>query len=1154
MRISYAVAALAVVSFGVVCADEPMNIVTVAGRMPFTGDGGPALAARIGAPLGIAADAAGNILVGDTSDNLVRFVNRTGQSVTFGGQPIQAGKIASIAGTGLAGYNGDGIPATLADVTEVTGITFDAPRNVFYISDTFNQRIRKIDPVTGIITTVAGTGQFSFNGNTDPQTGHPLATEANLTFPGPPAFDASGNFYVNDGGGAMVRRVDAVTGFISTVAGGNARAGTATAGSTVVTMSDTSGFSAGIAVFGPGLPPLGATVVSVTPNLSITIAPAPTQGGAITLTTTARGYGGDGGPATAAMIYLPVALFLDPSGNLYISDAVNQRVFCVNLSNANVTVFGKVIQPGNIATVVGGGTGPFSDPAQIGDGGPATAAHLGSPGSLAFDSEGNLFISDGGYRIRRVDHAAATITTIAGGIPGNFKFDLGPSNQGAVGPAGITVDGSGNLLIADDGFNCVRMIAPPLDGTGIISTVAGGGTPPLNDNGPATAANLNSPALIAFDASGNLFFVDSGNNRIRRIDATTQIITTVVGNGGVTNPMQTDLGDGGPSAQATVNNATGLTFDASGNLYFCDTNNNRVRMVAPPLDGTQTITTVVGGTGTPTDFFQSNLGDGGEAIAATCNRPRGPAFDLSGNLYFADVNNARIRKVTLPDNGIMANGIITTVVGTGVFTDAAQDNLGDNGPANQATVNGARFVTFDAYGNLYTPDVNNLRVRKVTAHADANGKPLPLRGCETITTVAGNGLLYATNHKPFGDAATSYSITNPRQIAPTRADASGAISLYFVDFHDSVLYKVTATDGVIDGDADDLFTGSAGSVGDQTVNGFNGDGIPATSALLNTPVGVALDASGNIYIGDYGNNRIRRLNVAAKTVSVNTNADGAGGIAARVELNSGRTPSQLSGVTLRAVDALGGVLDASGHPTDAFSGTDLGADPTDAQAEVFNFGSHPALLGGAGFRVEAVFSQTDGKAFSGDARFSIAWSPPTNITYGTLLSSAQLNATASALGVDITGNTTVTYNPPLGTVLNAVGGRALQAHFVPNNPTLGTADWTVPINVTYGISPLYDPTKIVNSGADIPLKLYLSDVNSTDVSSSSVVLHATALTQAGTGTPGVLTADFRFDPTLGPSGGYILNLKTTGLSTGTWQLSFTVSGDPVTHSVSFQIR
>jgi sugar lactone lactonase YvrE len=1154
-RIFLAVASLAAaVSFGVVSADEPMNIVTVAGRAPYTGDGGPALLGKIGAPEGLALDGSGNIYIGDTQNTLIRFVNRTGGSVTVGGQTILPGNIASVAGTGLVGYDGDGIAATSANLAGARGVFFDKKRNVFYIVDIQNHRIRKVDAGTGIISTVAGTGVTGFNGDTDPQTGHPLAIEANLTFPESVGSDAAGNIYLSDAGGVRVRRVDAATGFISTVAGGNARAGTTTAGSAVITMADTSGFSVGDAVFGPWIP-LGATIVSVVPNASVTISQAATQGAAITLASTGKGFSGDGGPATAAMINLPEGLILDASENLYFIDNANQRVRFVNRSNASVTIAGQVIQPGNIATVVGGGTGPFSDPAKIGDGGPATLARLGGPLGLVFDSNGNLFIGDNGAgRIRRVDAATGIITTIAGVGGAGFVGDGGPSNQARVNPTyGLAFDASGNLVFADNGNNCVRVIAPPMDGTGIITTVAGRGSAPLNDKGAATAANLNNPALLAFDASGNLFFIDNGNNRIRRIDATTGYITTVVGNGSVTDALH-PLGDGGPAIQATTNGLSGVTFDAAGNLYFCDTGNNRIREVAPPLDGTGIITTVAGN-GAVTNLAQSNLGDNGPALAATCNAPRGPAFDLSGNLYFADVNNRRIRKVT-PVNGSIANGTITTVVGTGVSGFS-----GDNGPANKATLNGARFATFDASGNLYLPDVNNRRVRKVTAHVDANSNPLPLDGSETITTVAGNGLFQFS--PPGGGPATIYSFNNLRQLAPTPV-ASGVLSLYVVDNGNARLLKVTATDGVIDGDSDDLMTVSVGVPMEAApLAGYNGDGIAATAALLNSPTGVAFDASGNVYIGDFGNNRIRRLNVAAKSVSVNTNADGAGGVAARVEVNGSRTPSLLSRVTLRAIDKYGGVtFDSTGLvPTAAFPGSDLGTDPTDTQAEVYNFGSDPTLLGGAGFRVEAVFGN-DQRFFSGDARFSIAWSPPAVITDGTALSSAQLNATVSALGVDITGNTTITYNPPLGTVLNAVGGQALQAHFVPNNPTLGTADWTVPINVTYGIFPLYDPTKMVNSGAVIPVKLYLGDVNSMDVSSASVVLHATGLTLASTGTSGVLMAagdanpdmDFRFDPTLGPSGGYIFNLKTTGLTTGTWQLSFTVSGDPVTHSVSFQIK
>ena len=217
---------------------------------------------------------------------------------------------------------------------------------------------------------------------------------------------------------------------------------------------------------------------------------------------------------------------VDASGNLYIADTGNNRIR-------------KVSATGIITTVAGNGSAGYS-----GDGGPATSAQLDGPEGVAVDGSGNLYIADTcNNRIRKVS-ATGIITTVAGNGSAGYSGDGGPATSAQLSlPAGVAVDGSGNLYIADSGNNRIRKVSA----TGIITTVAGNGSPGYSgDGGPATSAQLNQPAGVAVDASGNLYIADSSNNRIRKVSAT-GIITTVAGNG-----FDGYSGDGGPATSAAT--------------------------------------------------------------------------------------------------------------------------------------------------------------------------------------------------------------------------------------------------------------------------------------------------------------------------------------------------------------------------------------------------------------------------------------------------------------------------------------------------------------------------------------------------------------------------------------------------------------------------
>ena len=319
-------------------------------------------------------------------------------------------------------------------------------------------------------------------------------------------------------------------------------------------------------------------------------------------------YTGDGGQATAEELAAPLQAIFDATGNMYIADADNN-------------VIRKVTTTGIISTVAGNGTGGYS-----GDGGAATAAEMNYPQGIVFDAAGNLYISDAG-RIRKVVLSTGIITTFAGDGTGNYGGDGGQATAAGLDPIGLTIDTHGNMYVADWNNQRIRKI----NTSGIISTVAGTGTFGFSgDGGQATAAELFYPGEVVIDATGNLYISDEVNMRIRKVSAP-GIITTIAGNG-----TQGYSGDGGLAINAELYQPTGLALDASGNLYIADELSNRIRKVT-----TSGIITTIAGNGT-----QSYSGDGGQATAAELNYPGGVSFDAAGNLYIADSDNYRIRKVT----------------------------------------------------------------------------------------------------------------------------------------------------------------------------------------------------------------------------------------------------------------------------------------------------------------------------------------------------------------------------------------------------------------------------------------------------------------------------------------------------------------------------
>ena len=878
----------------------PNNIITtVAGnnQTGFSGDGGLATNAAMFAEEGLVIDQGGNLLFADVQR--IRKVDTNGIITTFMGGP--------------GGYAGDGGPATNALLQKPCGMALDRSGNL-YIADSDNCRIRKVD-TNGIITTVAGNDGAGFSGDGG------SATNARLNFPQDVAVDSLGNFYIADLFNQRIRKVD-TQGFIRTVAG-----------------SGTAGYS------GDGGQATNANIhwpygiaISAAGNLYIgdqgnsRVRMVDTNG--IITTAAGGGGGGDGGAATNASLSSPRGVTMDALGSLYIADSSANRIR-------------KVAGDGTITTVAGNGALGNS-----GNGGPATNASLVGPWYVAFDASENLYISQAAL-IKKVlasagrptlefDHVTTNIAgsylVVVSGASGSVTSSVAtltvvdppsivaqPVSQIVLvgGTVTFSVAGRGTVPldygwffngtnVVQDGTNAtltlnnlttndtggysvvvtnlygsvtssvatLTVTLPPsiivqpavqtvwvgsnatfsvtASGTGpfnyqwqlngsnilnnIITTVAGNGVATYaGDGGAATNASLNGPWGVTVDSFGNLYVADHSNNRVRRVGAD-GVITTVAG---------------------SLNFPVGVALDTSGGLYLADTGSNRVRR----LDAKGLITTVAGG---------GSGGDGGAATNASLKQPYGLAVSASGNLYIADYGNNRIRRVD-------ANGIITTVAGNGSFGFS-----GDGGPATNASLGGPASVGLDAFGNLYIADNSNYRVRRVAT----NG---------VIATVAGNEL---GGYSGDGGAATAASLLSPSGLA---LDAFG--NLYIAD---------SGNNRVREMDTNGIITTVAG-VGSA---GFFGDGGAATSAGLRGPIGVALDAPGNLYIADLANSRVRKVGGSPTLALSNVVAEAAGNYTVVISSAWASITSSVAALTVNIRPSIAGtVLHADGSVTLNCAGT-----------------------------------------------------------------------------------------------------------------------------------------------------------------------------------------------------------------------------------------
>lgn len=333
-----------------------------------------------------------------------------------------------------------------------------------------------------------------------------------------------------------------------------------------------------------------------------------------------------------------------------------------------------------------------------------------------------------------------------------------------------------------------------------ISTYAGSGMAGYTgDAGNATLATLDSPTTLAMDGGGNLYINDQFNNCVRKVTPS-GIISTVAGNGSFG-----FSGDNGPAVSATLGLNWGMTVDAAGNIYIADQSNHRVRKV-----NTAGIITTIAGTGTP-----GYSGDGGQATAARFKRPIGIAVDNNGNVFVGDADTSCVRKIT-------PGGIITTYAGNSLYGFS-----GDGGQATAARLSVVFGLATDAAGNLYICDGDNNRIRMVNTAG-------------IINTIAGNGA-------PPGFAGDGMLAVNASLYQPLAVSVTSSGVVYFSDCKNHRVRKINKS-GIIS------------TIAGTGLPGYNGDGIPATTAQLSVPIGVAVDTLENVYVSDMLNVRIRKIN------------------------------------------------------------------------------------------------------------------------------------------------------------------------------------------------------------------------------------------------------------------------------------------------------
>jgi len=858
------------------------------GTANYSGDGNAATNAEINSPYSVAIDAGGNIYVGDYSNQRIRKIN-TSQV------------ISTVAGTGTAGFSGDGAAATLAKLSNPPGVTVDRYGNIF-IADQANYRIRMVNP-SGKIGTYCGNSTSGYSGDGG------AASAAELKSPQGVYVDGSGNLYINDQTGERVRKIGNCVSGTTTVCvastttlscpysgaswgSGNTAVATVVASTGVVT-----GVSAGTAIISftaTGGYVFGTTItVLANPAPSVTPTSASICSGSSASLTASGSVSYTWAPSIGLTSTNTSSVYASPPSTIIYTVTGTNSSGCTRGATVMVT---EATTPtaitgagsGIISTIAGNGTAGFS-----GNGTAATAALLGNPANLVVDASGNIYFADLGSNVVRKINTSGVITTVAGiasyGTAGGYSGDGGAATAAQLAnPSGVCLDASGNIYIADLLNSRIRKV----NTSGTISTVAGKGTGYNDyttrgyngDGGAATALELNLPNGVAVDASGNIYIADWGNARIRKVNSS-GIISTVAGNGtaGYT-------GDGAAATAAELYQPADVLVDGIGNIYFPDQHSNTVRKV-----NTSGIISTLAGNGTI-----GYSGDGGAATASVLSAPTGVAFDADGNLYIADYGNYRIRMIN-------TLGIISTIAGNGTYTYS-----GDGSPATAAGFVGPIGVAFDAANNMYVSDYNGYRIREIST------VPLNTAACSGLVTNLGDALAGGT----WSSSNTAVGTISSAGVFGGVAVGTSIITYNSAGCVSTVTMTVNAVPAAIGGTGN-ICSGTAAALTDGTSSGAWSSGNTAvgtissggsffgvsagTAAISYTLLGCS--ATGTMTVTSAG-----IVGVASVCLGSTTNLSGSGGAgtwatsnAAVAGISSGGVLSGVSAGTANITYTLSGI-------------------------------------------------------------------------------------------------------------------------------------------------------------------------------------------------------------------------------------------------------
>jgi RHS repeat-associated protein len=788
----------------------PGDIYTLDGLATDTGQGGPPAKAALNQPRDVIIIAGGDTYIADTLGNRVEEI--PGTSKTQWGKAMTAGDVYTIAGsdTGAHGASGNGTAAGSSLLNQPGGVAVDNGGDL-YIADTANCRVVEIAAASGtqwgsIVMTaghlyiVAGrTGQCLAGGDNKAATASDLNSPEGVYTGG----NAGGDLYIADTQANRIQEVSSLT---------RSRWGQSMTANFVYTVT---GSAAGTA-----------------------------------------GSSGDGGAANMALLDSPQGMSISSNGDLYVADTFNDRI--QEVAKAAGTQWGSISMAANDIYTVAGRTG---QPGDGGDNKAATMSDLDLPAQVQSPNGGNLYIAD--EQNMRVQEVAATGHTEWGqSMTANFVYTIAGSAAGTPGhsgdggaatsakldqPQSVTLDGSGNLLIADTSGNEVRKVSAS---TAVISDYAGGvgAFSQDGDAGPAVGAGLLSPFGIASDGQGDVFIADTFGNRVQEIAASSHTqfgiamtagdVYTVAGQQG---GYPGTGGDGGAATAARLSEPTSVAADPAGDLYIADSANSRIQEVSA---ATGTIATIAGSaTGVSGDS-----GNGGPATAALLDFPYAVTVDHAGNVFIAGNQTNQVQEIPAVTGGGKTAGDIYTIAGS---TAGTAGHSGDGGPAAAALLNAPEGIAADGAGNLYIADMLNNRIQEIPAATGAQWG-IHMTGGD-IYTIAGSAA-GTSGHAGDGGKATAATLAAPGQIA---TDTSG--DLYITDAGNNRIREIAAASGTQWGTsmtAADIYDVAGSETG---TSGSSGDGGPATAALLNGPVGIGTDPAGDLFLTDSMSNLLREV-------------------------------------------------------------------------------------------------------------------------------------------------------------------------------------------------------------------------------------------------------------------------------------------------------